>query len=134
MQFGHVGGILRSRVNPLVPVGTIVAGLAIVAAGYRSVGAGVMLGAVLAYINGLLLSRRVDVAANTGDIAGAMAVMQIGLVVTMTIIGLAIVATVHFSLTMAISAAAGFAITQMGILAAYYWSFSRNDSSVGTNA
>lgn len=121
--------LARGRVNPLVPAVVIVASLIVVATGRPWIGTGVAVGALLAYINGLLLSRRVDLAASTGNVAGALLVMQAGLLVTMAIIGAATIVLVQISLAMAVASAAGFGITQLAILAVYYWTYGRTDAS-----
>ncbi|MGH2443164.1 MAG: hypothetical protein ACRDFX_08380, partial [Chloroflexota bacterium] len=81
----------------------------------------------LAYLNGLVLSRRVDLAAATGDMAGAMMVMQLGLLVSLTIVGVVIVILLHFSIAMALAAIAGFSLAHLAILATFYLSHGRSD-------
>ena len=117
-----------------MPGVVVVVGIALLVANYRWIGAGVIVGACLAYLNGILLSRRVDLAAATGDMAGAMAVMQIGLVVTLTIVGVSTVILIRLSLAMAIASAAGFAAAQLAILAAYYRKYSRHETAMETHA
>jgi hypothetical protein len=127
----------RGRVNPIGPVVVAFVGVAIYASGRTSIGVGVAVGAVLAYVNGLLLSRRVDLAVSTANIGGALLVMQAGLLVTMAVIGVAEVVMVRISLSMAVASAAGFGVAQIAILATYYWSAGRVDSlptTGGTNA
>ncbi|MGI8968856.1 MAG: hypothetical protein ACR2GA_07105 [Chloroflexota bacterium] len=124
------GALNRSRVNPLAPGLVVVIGLAAVGLGYQSIGIGVAVGAVLAWINGLLLSRRVDMAAVMGNVGTAMMAMQLGLLLTMTIIGVTTVILVHFSVALAVSAAAGFAAAQLAILATFYWTHGRGDGAM----
>ena len=117
----------RGRVNPAMPGVVALAGAVAFALGYRWIGAGVAVGACLGLVNGWLLSRRVEAAADTGDFARAMLVMQLGLLVTMTIVGITTIILVHFSLSMAVASAAGFGATQLAILAAFYWSRARRE-------
>ena len=115
------------RVNPLVPAMVVVAGAVVFGFGYRFIGAGIAVGACLAFVNALLLSRRVELAADTGDMARAMMVMQIGLITTFVVIGVATVILVKISLAMAVAAAAGFAVAQLAILAAFYLTRARRE-------
>jgi hypothetical protein len=119
---GHVFG----RVNPLVPATMLLAGLFVLVAGFRWIGGGIMVGALLALLNGLMLSRRVDFAADTGDLGRALLIMNIGLLFTCTIVAAAIIVMIHFSLAMAVAAAAGFAITHVAILATFYMTKARS--------
>ncbi|HCG03520.1 MAG TPA: hypothetical protein DEV93_23665 [Chloroflexi bacterium] len=113
------------RVNPLVPTVVIVSGAIVFAFGLRWIGAGMAVGALLAFANGIMLSRRVELAADTGDLGRALLVMQVGLLLTATVIGLVTVVLVRFSLAMAVASAAGFVVTQMAILGAFYFSYAR---------
>jgi hypothetical protein len=128
------GLFTRGRVNPLVPAAVIVAGLAVVATGRAIVGTGVAVGALFAYVNGLLLSRRIDLAAATGNAASALLVMQVGLLVTLAIIGAVTIVLVQISLALAVAAAAGFGIAQIAILAAFYVTHGRADVRPTTEA
>lgn len=122
------------RANPVVPLTVAGAGLILFLVASRWIGAGVAIGALLAYVNMLVLSGRVEVAADSGDVARALMVMQLGLLVTFTIVALAVVILVHFSLTMAVSAAAGFAVAQMAMLAVFYWTKGRTTIAAGRQA
>lgn len=113
------------RVNPLIPGVIALAGLGTLLAGYRPIGLGIAIGAVLAFLNGLILSKRVEFAAGTGSVAQALMVMQIGLLVTFTIVGIATVILIHYSLPLTIGCAIGFVSAQLAILAAFYWSHAR---------
>lgn len=113
------------RVNPLIPCVVALAGLVTLLAGYRPIGLGIAIGAGLALLNGLILSKRVEFAASTGSVAQALMVMQIGLLVTFTIVGIATVVLIHYSLPLTIGCAAGFVTAQLAILAAFYWSHAR---------
>jgi hypothetical protein len=126
--------VARGRVNPLVPAVVVLAGLALVATGRQIIGSGVAIGAILAYINGVLLSRRVDLAAGTGNAAGALIVMQVGLLFTLAIIGVATIVLVRISLALAVSSAAGFGVAQMAILAAFYFTHGRSTPQPTTEA
>lgn len=122
-------GVSGGRVNPVFPALVVVSGCAVAAAGNRAVGAGVAVGAILAYVNGLVLSRRIDLASLTGNVGGAMLVMQAGLLVSLTIVGLTTIVLVKISVAMAVASAAGFAAAQFAILAAFYWSHGRQSTA-----
>lgn len=115
----------HARVNPYAPLPVLLAGVALVAAGYRDVGIGVAVGSLLAVVNSLLLSGRVEVAAESGDVARALLIMQAGLFVTFAIVGAATVVLVHFSVPLAVGSAIGFGVAQTLILAAFYWTHGR---------
>lgn len=125
--------VARGRVNPLMPGLVILLGVGYAAVGERFIGTGLAVGAVLAYVSGLLLSRRVDLAAVSGNVAGALMVMQVGLLFTMTIVGIAEVILVKIALSMAVASAAGFGITQLAILATFYISHGRHRSMTETS-
>ena len=127
-------GLVLGRVNPYVPAAVVAAGLLCFAAGAREIGLGVGAGACLAFINGLLLSRRVEIAADTGDIGRALLVMQLGLLLTFTVIGVVTIVLVRFSVAMAVASAAGFAVAQLGMLAAFYWARGRGEIATGRKA
>jgi hypothetical protein len=101
------------------------AGLLCFLLGFRWIGAGIAVGAGLALINGLLLSRRVEAAADTGDMARAMLIMQLGLLVTFTVVAIATVILVQISVVMTIGSAVGFAVTHLAMLASFYWTRAR---------
>jgi hypothetical protein len=124
----------HARVNPYAPLPVLVAGLVLALVGYRDVGIGVAVGSVLAVINSLVLSGRVEIATESGDIARALLVMQAGLFVTFIIVGVATVVLVHFSVPLAVGAAAGFGIAQTLILAAFYWTHGRAEVAAGRQA
>jgi hypothetical protein len=113
------------RVNPLIPGVIALVGLGLFVAGYRPIGIGIAVGAALALLNGMILSKRVEFAAGTGSVAQALMVMQIGLLVTFTIVGIATVILIHYSLPLTIGCAAGFVTAQLAILAVFYWSHAR---------
>lgn len=121
------------RVNPLVPLGVGLVGLGCFVYGLHFVGAGIAIGAVLGLMNGLFLSRRVDIAAGTGDIGRALMVMQLGLLVAVTIIGITTVVLVHFSVSMAVACAIGFLVTHLGMLAAFYLLRGRSNAPLERN-
>jgi hypothetical protein len=108
------------RVNPLVPSAAVLVGLLAYVAGHRPVGVGFAIGALLALMNGLFLSRRVEVAADVGDLGRALLVMQLGLLLTVTLIGIVTIVLVKISLAMAVACAAGFGATHLGILVVFY--------------
>jgi hypothetical protein len=134
MLGGRWNAAALGRVNPYVPLAVIAAGGILLVAASRPVGIGVAVGAVLAFVNMLLLSGRVEVAADTGDMARAMLVMQIGLITTFAIIAVVTVVLVHFSVSMAVAAAGGFIVAHLGMLAAFYWTRGRNDVAAGRHA
>ncbi len=117
------------RVNPFVPVVVAAAGLCMAFATSPALGAGVAIGAALAFLNGLVLSARVNLAAASGDIVRALMVMQLSLLLTLTVVGAVTVLLVKLSLAMAVAAAAGFGVTQLALLAVFYWTRGRGDTA-----
>jgi hypothetical protein len=113
-----------------VPGFVALGGVGLALAGWRWIGVGVLVGACLAYLNGVVLSRRVDLAADMGDMARALLVMQLSLLLTCTVIGIATVILVKFSLAMAVASAAGFAVSHLGILGAFYWTRGRTPAAL----
>lgn len=120
MLHGSLTAPAQNRVNPIVPAIVVVAGLVWLILGHALVGGGIAIGAVLAYVHGVMLSRRVDLASMTGNVGTALMVMQMGLLTTLTIIGLAAYIMIRISLSMAVAGIAGFAATQIMILAVFY--------------
>jgi hypothetical protein len=118
------------RVNPLMPAFVALIGLAVFATGHPAIGGGVAVGAGLALINGMILSKRVEFAATTGSVAQALMVMQIGLLVTFAIVGSATVVLIHFSLPLTVGCAVGFVVSQLLILFAFYWTHARSMPSI----
>jgi hypothetical protein len=116
------------RVNPLVPAFVALAGLVAFVLGFRWIGGGVAIGAAIALLNAVLLSRRVDMAAAMKTVATALLVMQVSLLVTATIIGIATVILVRISLAMAVAFAAGFGVSHIAILAEFYWTRARSEA------
>jgi hypothetical protein len=125
---------VSGRVNPYAPGSVGLAGVVLFLIGYRWIGSGVIVGALLDYINGVLLSRRVDFAADLADVGRALLVMQLGLLVTCTIIAIATIILLHFSLAMAVACAAGFGVAQLAMLFAFYWTHGRSDAGVESPA
>lgn len=124
----------HARVNPYAPLPVLIMGLALAAAGYRDVGIGLAVGSVLALVNSLILSARIETATESGDLARALLVMQAGLFVTFIIVGVATVILVHFSVPLAVGAAVGFGVAQTLILAAFYWTHGRAEVAAGRQA
>jgi hypothetical protein len=122
-------GWARGRVNPYVPAAAVLAGVGVAGGWSGPAGVGIAAGAMLAYVNGLLLSRRVDLAAQTGDMAGALLVMQLGLMVSLTIVAVVTIALARFSVAAAVGEVAGFGATHVLILGAYYWTHARRLSA-----
>jgi hypothetical protein len=116
------------RVNPLVSVLVALAGPVAFVLGFRWVGVGIAIGACMALFNAVLLSRRVDLAAKMSTVATALLFMQLSLLVTATIIGIATVILVRISLAMAVAFAAGFGVSHVAILAEFYWTKARTDT------
>lgn len=134
MLGGRWNSAALGRVNPYVFLVVLAAGIILFFAVSHAIGVGVAVGAVLASVNSLLLSGRVEVAADTGDLGSALVVMQVGLMTTFIIVALATIALIHFSTAAAVAAAAGFIITQMGLLAVFYWTRGRADVAAGRQA
>lgn len=130
MLHGRWSGPVLGRVNPIVPVAVAAVGLIVALAGPRAVGLGVMIGAALALVNSVLLSRRIDVAADMANVGHALLVMQVGLLINATVIGVVTIVLLHFSLGLAVAAAAGFAVAQLGTLAAFYWTRGREQRAL----
>lgn len=128
MQRGLRGSVALGRANPFAPVAVFLCGLGVALVASHAVGFGIAIGALLALGNGVLLSRRIDTAAGMNDVGHALLVMQLGLVITCTVIGAATIVMIHFSLSMTIAAAVGFAVAQIGSLAAFYWLKGRDQS------
>lgn len=120
MLHGSWSGLARGRVNPAAPSLVAAAGIVAFFVAYRATGLGLIAGAALAFVNALLLSKRVELAADQGNIGRALLVMQIGFVVTCSIIGAATIIIVHFSVPMAVAAAIAFAVSQIGMLGTFY--------------
>jgi hypothetical protein len=119
------GNAVSGRVNPIVPGVAVLAGLGLYLTGYHWIGAGVAVGSLLGFGNALVLSRRVDLAADIGDVGRALLVMQLGLLLSATTIGVATIILVRISLAMAVASAAGFGGTHLCILAVFYWTRAR---------
>lgn len=128
MLHGRWSFLNFGRVNPLVPAAVVAGGIVCALAGYPFIGVGVAVGAVLALVNGVLLSRRVDIAAEMGDVGRALLIMQLGLLLSCTVVGLVTIVLVRISVAMAVASAAGFGVTHLGMLAAFY--VARGRSSV----
>ncbi|HZS94644.1 MAG TPA: hypothetical protein VFA78_07595 [Chloroflexota bacterium] len=118
----------RGRVNPLAPGAVVLAGLIVSAVGPPMLGLGIVVGALLALVNGLMLSRRVDFAAGVGDTGTALLVMQLGLLGTFAVAGVAAALLILVSIQAGIGAAIGFGVAQMAVLAVFYFSQGRSTS------
>ncbi|GAC1467197.1 MAG: hypothetical protein PVSMB7_13490 [Chloroflexota bacterium] len=130
MLHGGWGRFVLGRANPLVPAAVALCGVLVATVGPRAPGLGLAVGALLAFVNSALLSRRIDMAAEMDDVGRALLLMQVGLLVTCTIIALATIVLIHFSVGTAIAAAAGFAVAQLGSLATFYWTQGRGQTSL----
>lgn len=133
MREGRWGRLAFGRVNALVPAVVTLVGVGCFLAGYRWVGAGIAAGAVLALVHAVVLSHRVEIAADQGDMAAALMVMQGGLMVTFLIVGVVTVILIKVAVALAVAAAGGFAFTQLALLAAFYLS-TRHRIATGGNA
>src|SRR5579884_125489 len=125
------GRAALGRVNPYAPLPVLAAGVVLAFADSRVIGLGVVVGALLAVVNSVLLSGRVDVATETGDFAQALMIMQLGLFVTFAIVAAVTVVLVHFSIPLAVSAAISFGVTQTIILVAFYLTRGRGEVAAG---
>lgn len=117
-------------VNPYVPSVVALGGLVGIVAGFHTIGTGVAIGAGLAFLNALMLARRVDVAAEVGNMAVALLVMQLGLLLACTLIGVVTIVMIRFSLSLALANVVGFIVTHLGILIAYYWGHARQEPAL----
>jgi hypothetical protein len=121
----------RSRAHPFPPGLVLLAGLGVALAGSVVLGAGLMVGALLAYGNSWLLSRRVDIAADTGNIAGALMVMQAGLLVTLTVVGIVTFILIRIAPSAVVGGAIGFAAAQTLSLIYFFIVAGRNRPAEG---
>lgn len=108
-------------VNPVLPAVIAATGIVLVGAGRPFVGVGLIAGALLAFLNSWLLVKRIDLAAATGNAPAAMVSMQLGLLVTFTVVGGMTVGMIFVSRTMTIIMAITFFVTQTLELLLYYW-------------
>lgn len=115
-----VGGVAFGDVNVVVPALVMVAGAAVALNGKGYIGAGIAVGALLAYFNSWLLASRIEVATSTGVAAAAMISMQLGLLVTFTVVGGLTILMVFISLSMTVAMAITFFLTQTAELGLYY--------------
>jgi|SRR5579875_121844 len=115
----------RGRVNPLAPGAVVLAGLIVLALGHAMLGLGIVVGAILALVNGLVLSRRVDFAADSANTGIALMVMQLGFFGTFIIVGVAAALLILLSIQAGIGAAIGFGCAQMLLLALFFASQGR---------
>lgn len=108
------------RVNPAVPATIAVGGVVLFLVGYRLVGAGLVIGAGLAFVNAIFLYQRVELAAEAGDVGRALVAMQLGLLLTFTLVGVVTFALIKIALGLAIAAVVGFSITHLALLCTVY--------------
>ena len=116
-------GILAFRFNDvsaIFPIAVVAGGALFTIMSHDLIGAGIGVGAILAYVNSGLLAKRVDVAVDTGNAAAAMIAMQVGLIVTFTFVGLVTVAMLYISLQMTVAMGISFFICQTIELLLYY--------------
>lgn len=120
MRDGLWDRLAFGRVNALVPLTVAAVGLVWLALGHRWEGAGVALGAVFALLNTVLLSHRVEIAADQGDVARALMVTQGSLFATFVVVGVVTITLVKLSLALAVAAALAFAVTQLAIVVLFF--------------
>lgn len=120
MLHGSWSGFAHGRVNPAAPLLVAAAGVVTFLLGHHPTGTGLVAGAALAFFNGVMLSGRVELAADQGDIGRALLVMQVGFLVTCTVIAATIIVIIHFSVSMAIATAIGFVVAQVAMLVTFY--------------
>jgi hypothetical protein len=104
----------------VVPAVVIAAGAGVALTGKGYVGVGIAVGALLAYFNSWLLASRIELATSTGVAAAAMISMQLGLLVTFTVVGGLTVLMVFISLQMTIAMAITCFLTQTAEVGVYY--------------
>ena len=66
-----------------------------------------------------------DLAADSGNMAVALLIMQLGLLVSLTIMAIATIILARYSLATAVGEIAGFAAAHVLILVMYYWTHAR---------
>ncbi|MGH2449431.1 MAG: hypothetical protein ACRDFS_12625 [Chloroflexota bacterium] len=115
-----------ARINPLAPAMVVVIGLGLVVAGDRQIGVGVVIGALLAVLNSALLSRRIDLAAEMSSVGHALLIMQLGFLVTCTIIGVATIVLALISVRLAVANAAAFFVTEMVMFGLFFFARPRS--------
>ena len=121
MRVGRfLGGSGLGDVNLIVPGLVVLSGIGVSIAGRPYIGIGIAVGALLAVLNTVLLIKRVDMAAASGLAPVAMVSMQLGLLVTFTVIGGVAVVMVLINLSMTIAMAISLFGTQTAELLLYY--------------
>jgi len=63
-------------------------------------------------------------------VGGALVRVQWGRLGTCTLVALATIVWIHFSVGTEVAAAAGFAVAQLGSLATFYWTKGRGQTSL----
>jgi len=104
-----------------LPALAVVAAVVLSLAGQPLIGAGIAVGAVLALLNSSLLIKRIDLAVRSGNPAAALISMQLGLLVTFTIVGAVTVLMLLSSVRMTVAMAISFFIAQTAELLLFYW-------------
>jgi hypothetical protein len=107
-------------VNLLLPAAAVVAGVALGLTGRPYIGAGVGAGAILAFFNSGLLLKRIELAASAPNPAAALMAMQLGLLVTFTLVGIITVIMIRISVEMTVAMAITFLVAQTGQLLLIY--------------
>lgn len=121
MTLGRVLTVVRwGDVNGLFPVVVIAVAVGVAASGRGYIGAGIAVGALLALMNSSLLLRRIAGAVETGNPAAAMISMQVGLLVTFTVVAAVTVLLVLVSRSMAVAMGISFFVTQTGQIAVFF--------------
>ncbi len=107
-------------VNLLLPALVIIGAVGVAVSDHPYIAVGIAVGAVLAYVNSGLLAKRIMLAATTGNAGAAMISMQVGLLVTFTVVGAITVGMVLISRPMTVAMAICFFVVQTAELVLYY--------------
>ncbi len=107
-------------VNLLLPALVIIGAIGVAVSDHPYIAVGIAVGAVLAYVNSGLLAKRIMLAATTGNAGAAMISMQVGLLVTFTVVGAITVGMVLNSRPMTVAMAICFFVVQTAELVLYY--------------
>ena len=101
-----------SDVSLLVPAGALGVALIVGLAGRPYIGAGITVGAILAFLNSGLLVKRINVAASAPNPGTALIAMQLGLLVTFTVVAIITVLMIQISVEMTVAMALAFLAAQ----------------------
>lgn len=107
-------------VSIMLPLAAIVVSFAVGITGHGYVGIGITIGALLAFLNSGLLVKRIDVAAMAPNPGAALIAMQLGLLITFTVVGGLTLVMIHISVQMTVAMAISFLVSQTGELIFVY--------------